>query len=144
MSSERVIKGLGEVALQVQELDEMTRFYEDVVGLELMRRFPRSSFFRIAEGVEGHTQILALFDRERGSGETGTKPAFRRPPLDHIAFGISPRDFEAERSRLKELGCSVSQAVHDWVGWRSLYIHDPEGNHVEWVCFEEELLNPDA
>lgn len=144
MSSERAIKGLGEIALQVIDIDEMTRFYEEVVNLELMRRFPTSSFFRIADGVEGHTQILALFDRDGSSANRDAKPRGRRPPLDHIAFGISPGDFESERERLESLGCAVSQSIHDWVGWRSLYIQDPEGNQVEWVCYEEGLLNDSA
>ena len=57
------VRALGEIALRVKDLDAMQRFYEEVIGLELMRRFPDSAFFRIASGFGGHTQILALFDR---------------------------------------------------------------------------------
>src|SRR5208282_6939590 len=28
---------------------------------------------------------------------------------------------------------------HEWVNWRSLYFHDPEGNQVELVCYDENL-----
>jgi hypothetical protein len=41
----------------------MRRFYQEVVGLELMRRFDYTSFIRHALGYSGHTQVLALFDR---------------------------------------------------------------------------------
>jgi catechol 2,3-dioxygenase-like lactoylglutathione lyase family enzyme len=59
----RRIKGLGEIALRVADLDAMQRFYQEVVGLELLRRFDHAAFFRIADGYGGHTQVLALFDR---------------------------------------------------------------------------------
>jgi catechol 2,3-dioxygenase len=144
MGARRVIQGLGEIALQVNDLETMTRFYEEVVNLELMSRHGRANFFRIAEGVKGHTQILALFDRAGVDGYTHAEAATRRAPLDHMAFGISPQDFEAEHQRLTGLGCEISRSIHGWVGWRSMYIQDPEGNQVEWVCYEEELLDADA
>jgi catechol-2,3-dioxygenase len=139
MAARRVIQGLGEIALQVQDLDLMTAFYTEVVNLELLRRFERSSFFRIADGVAGHTQVLALFDRDN-DGPSEAPPQFRRPPLDHIAFAISLDDLASERERLKALECDVSEAFHAWVGWRSLYIADPEGNQVEWVCYDAAAL----
>ena len=142
MPDERAIKGLGEIALQVKDLEAMTRFYEEVVNLELLADLGKAVFFRIADGIEGHTQVLALFDRSGVEGYVDFTPGTRTPPLDHIAFGISPVDFEPERKRLEALGCEVRLSIHDWVGWRSLYVQDPEGNQVEWVCFEEELLAP--
>jgi catechol-2,3-dioxygenase len=36
--SQRRIKGLGEVALHVHDLDAVQRFYEQVIGLEVLRR----------------------------------------------------------------------------------------------------------
>ena len=57
------VKALGEIALRVENLDEMQRFYQEVIGLTLMKRFENAAFFKIADGHAGHTQILALFDR---------------------------------------------------------------------------------
>ena len=34
-----MLLGLGEVVLRVRNLDTMQRFYQDVFGLELLRRF---------------------------------------------------------------------------------------------------------
>lgn len=59
----RVVRGLGEIAFRVNNLDAMQQFYEQVIGLPLMTRFPTCTFFKIADGYEGHTQVLALFDR---------------------------------------------------------------------------------
>jgi catechol-2,3-dioxygenase len=58
----RIVKALGEIALRARDLDTMQRFYNEVIDLELLRRFPHAAFFKIADGYEGHTQILALFD----------------------------------------------------------------------------------
>jgi catechol 2,3-dioxygenase len=127
------IRSLGEIALQVSDMDAMVAFYRDVVGLQLYRRFPGSgpAFFRIADGVDGHTQVLALFDR-------GTRPelAARRPPLDHIAFSVGLPDLALEQRRLEVLGVPIREQTHAWVQWRSLYVEDPEGNVVEWVAFD--------
>jgi len=38
--------------------------------------------------------------------------------------------------RLEDLGLDVTTADHAWTQWRSLYVNDPEGNIVEWVCFD--------
>ena len=134
MSDRRPIKGLGEIAFRVEDLDRMQEFYERVIGLELMRRFPESAFFRIAEGVAGHTQVLALFDRTSRPDYKGSEP--ERTTVDHIAFAIALDDYEPELERLKGLGVKVTTTTHQWTQWRSLYVWDPEGNCVELVCFD--------
>ncbi len=131
------IKALGEIALRVTDLDAMQKFYEETIGLELMKRFPNSAFFRIAEGFGGHTQILALFDRTAEEGYRGLST--EKSPMDHIAFEIPLADFAAEKQRFEELGLRVKTAEHAWVHWRSLYVSDPEGNEVELVCYDESV-----
>ena len=133
----RRIKGLGEIALRVTDLDAMQRFYQEVVGLEVMRRADSAVFFRIADGYGGHTQVLALFDRSDQSGYRGLDR--ERTTVDHIAFEIDRADYEAERARIEGLGVRVTTAEHPWVHWRSLYVTDPEGNEVEWVCYDESV-----
>jgi catechol-2,3-dioxygenase len=136
----RPIKALGEVILRVRNLDTMQEFYEKVVGLELLQRCENTMvFFRIALDYEGHTQSLALFDQSgqadhRSRHYTGVDP--EKSPLHHIAFTISLSDYEAEKNRLRNLGLDVETAEHAWQHYRSLYIADPEGNVVEFVCFD--------
>lgn len=128
------IGGLGEIALRVNDLPRMRGFYEGVVGLQVMREMDRVVFFRIADGHAGHTTILALFDRDVEVGAEHTT-------VDHLAFSIASEDYESERNRLESAGCKVLTAEHTWVGWRSLYIEDPEGNTVEFVCYDEQVLD---
>jgi len=47
------VRGLGEIALRVNNLDAMQKFYEEVIGLPLMTRVPNCAFFKIAEGYGG-------------------------------------------------------------------------------------------
>ena len=44
------VKGLGEVSIRVRDLDAMRKFYEEVVGLEVLRRDESFVFFKVAEG----------------------------------------------------------------------------------------------
>ena len=131
----RTIKGLGEIALRVENLDRMQKFYEEVIGLELMKRVPNVAFFRIADGYGGHTQVLALFDRSGSPGYTGLSA--EKTTVDHLAFEVSREDLDAEKTRLERLGQNVFTAEHAWVHWRSLYVRDPEGNLLEFVCYDE-------
>ena len=129
----RAIRTLGKVALRVSDLVVMRDFYEKVVGLELMREFPGIAFFRLGEGYGGHTTVFALFDRD-------TAGDVERSTLDHFAFTIDIADYEAEQRRLEATGLEVRRIVFDWVGWRSLFFRDPEGNRIELVCRDLELI----
>ena len=126
------VRSLGEVALRVNDLEVMREFYDKVVGLQLMREFPGIAFFRLGDGYGGHTTILALFDRDTAVGT-------RQTTLDHFAFTIDVADYETEQARLEAAGLEVRPVVFGWVGWRSLFFEDPEGNHVEFVCRDPEL-----
>ena len=138
--STRPIKALGEVVLRVRDLDVMQEFYEKVVGLELVERYENMmAFFRIVPDYEGHTPSLALFDQSgeadhRSRRYTGVDT--EKSTLHHIAFTISASDQETEKQRLQNLGLDVETVEHVWQHYRSLYITDPEGNVVEFVCYD--------
>jgi len=40
---------------------------------------------------------------------------------------------------LEQHGLQVDSAEHAWVHWRSLYVNDPEGNRVEFVCYDDSV-----
>ena len=137
--SHRRIKGLGEVSIRVKDLDAMHKFYEDVVGLEVLRRDESFVFFKVTEGYGGHSQNLALFDAtNRAFLETKSlQLSPERTTLHHIALNISLEDYESEKRRLEGLGLSVVATDHAWLHVRSLYFSDPEGNLLEFVCYDE-------
>jgi catechol-2,3-dioxygenase len=128
-----VSKSLGEIALRVNDLQKMRAFYEDVVGLKLLNdKIPGAIFLKVADAVEGHPQFLALFDR---SVEVGPE----RTTLDHFAFLIDLSDYESEKRRLEELGIDVFPKVFPEPKWRAIFFYDPEGNLVEFVCYDPEV-----
>ena len=136
------IKALGEIAIRVSNLDRMQEFYENTLGLELMKRFENLVFFKIAHGFEGHTQELVLFAESLPpdhKSRTFTGLNAHTTTLHHIAFTISLADFGTEKERLEGLGLEVETQEHTWVSWRSLYFPDPEGNLVELVCYDESV-----
>ena len=130
--SNRRVKGLGEVSIQVRDLDVMHKFYEEVVGLEVLRRDDdeRFVFFKVAEGYGGHTQNLALFEASNTLNP-------QESTLHHIALNVALEDFETEKMRLEGLGLKIHATVHEWLHVRSLYFYDPEGNHLEFVAYDE-------
>jgi catechol 2,3-dioxygenase-like lactoylglutathione lyase family enzyme len=133
------VKGLGEVSIRVKNLDAMHKFYEEVVGLKLLRRDESFVFFKIAEGYGGHSQNLALFDAtNRGFIETKSlELSPNQTTLHHIALNVALEDFESERSRLEGAGLKVNATVHEWLHVRSMYFSDPEGNLLELVAYDE-------
>ena len=135
------IKGLGEVSIRVKNLDRMDRFYEEVVGLDVLRRDESFVFFKIAEGYGGHSQILALFDATNRGFLESKSPDLNpdETTLHHIALNISLEDYETEKERLQGLGLKVQATEHEWLHVRSLYFSDPEGNLLEFVCYDENV-----
>ena len=133
------VKALGEVSLRVKDLDAMSKFYEEVVRLEVLRRDESFVFFKVAEGYGGHAQILALFDAA-DLGFLENKSPELNPEvttLHHIALNVALEDFASEKMRLEDSGLKVAATIHEWLHVRSMYFSDPEGNRLELVAYDE-------
>lgn len=128
-ASARRVTLLGEVALRVNDMATMREFYCEVVGLDVLREDTGYVFFRVAEGVEGHPQALVLFDR-------GVEVGAERSTLDHLAFVIDLQDYDGRRRQLERAGVKVTPKEFPLFRWRSLFVRDPEGNSVEFVCYD--------
>ncbi len=141
VNSERTIKGLGEASIRVNDLKGMQSFYEDVLGLEVLRQEEDYVFFKIAEGYGGHTQNLALFEAGNRIFLEDKSPTVnpQKSTLHHIAFNVALEDFESEKRRLEGLGIKVQATEHAWIHVRSLYFADPEGNTLEFVAYDESV-----
>jgi catechol-2,3-dioxygenase len=136
------VRALGETVLRVKNLEAVKRFYTDVIGLDILREFDGIAFLKVSDGYGGHTQIVGL------SHESVPVPFPKDPrepvrleatSLHHFALEIDKTDFGAELSRLQRLGVDVTTFEHRWCHWRSLYMHDPEGNILELVCHDDTI-----
>ncbi len=125
------IGGLGEIALRCSDIDVMAAFYRDTLGLEPLKDGHRTGirFFRIAEGVAGHTTVLALFQ----------EPVTTRGALHHLALSLTLADQTAAKAWFDDLNLPWREQTFDWIGWRGVFVNDPEGNTVELVAFDPAL-----
>ncbi len=129
------VRGLGELAIRCAQLDPMVAFYRDVIGLEILAGNESSDivFFRIADGVAGHTTVLALF-RDDAGGADGPLAAGPRSSLHHLALSLPWQEQQQVMEWYDQLGIDYVVRDFDWIGWRGIFTRDPEGNHVELVA----------
>jgi catechol 2,3-dioxygenase len=119
------IKGLSHVVLYVNDLDKMTMFYRDVLGLVKYREHPGRMVFMTADPkIEDHQ--LALAKGREGNAKI----------VAHIAWRVeTPADVKDYYERFKELGVPidhcVSHAYEEMGNTVSCYFLDPEGNRLE-------------
>ena len=126
-------RALGEVAIRTGRLAEMARFYQGVIGLEILpgNRAAHIVFFRIAEGFGGHTAILALFGEDAPQQPSA---------LHHLALTLPYEEQEAAMAFYQTIGQDYWIEHFAWVGWRGVFTKDPDGNVVELVAYDPSEL----
>ena len=134
---------VAEVALRVIDLPRALSFYQEVLGLEIVRAYPTMVFLKAGElasplGRGGHPQLLVLFDRKVPLDIALTT-------LDHIAFEISLEHYPVERERLQRFGLEVTERIwrgeYAWLQARSLFFDDPDGNTIEFIAHDPNAAN---
>ncbi len=141
------VRGLGEIAIRCDDVAKMMAFYRDVIGLELLSGDAESDvvFFKIAEGFEGHTCVLALFAKDAG-GRPGLHPLSTDAPetgarssLHHLALNVPFAEQDAVMAWYDSLGQAYRVERFGWIGWRGVFTLDPEGNTVELVAYDASM-----
>ena len=119
------VLGPHHLAVQVSDLGAAERFYHDLLGLEVIKRWPyedgrpgeRSLWLRLGE------MFLAL---EKCDGPAApTEFVDPQPRLHLFALRISVRDKKAWEDKLAEAGVPVVHRSR----W-TLYLRDPDGNRI--------------
>ncbi|MEM1232658.1 MAG: VOC family protein [Pseudomonadota bacterium] len=135
------IRALGEIAIRCADYAAMCAFYADIVGLPRLKDFPASriTFFRIAEGYGGHTTVLALFGADAIQRDVHDQAAEHptagaTSTLHHLALTVDYAQQDDLCAYLDEKGIANSVQHFDWIGWRGVFIKDPDGNTVEFVA----------
>jgi catechol 2,3-dioxygenase-like lactoylglutathione lyase family enzyme len=119
------------LAIQCADLDRCERFYREVLGLPVLRRWPRegggdrSVWLSVGEGPEG--AFLALERADEVPDEAPEQRPWRdgRPGLHLLALRIAPSERRTWEDRLEAAGVLVAHRTR----W-TIYFHDPEGNRI--------------
>jgi catechol 2,3-dioxygenase len=116
---------VGHIHLKVSDLERAVRFYQDVLGFEVMQRWGGQAAFLSAGGYHHHVGLNtweSLGGRPPSPGTTG---------LYHVAFLYPTREALAVAyRRLLEHGVPLDGASDHGVS-EALYLRDPDGNGVE-------------
>lgn len=114
---------LGEVVLNVGHLEEMTGFYQEVIGLKVLEQNERV----VRLGVSGTNEALLVLRKI----ENAVVPEVPRIGLYHTAFLLPTRESLANvLAHLINSGYPIDGAG-DHAFSEALYLHDIEGNGIE-------------
>ena len=124
-------RAFGEIAIRTRNIEAMTAFYRDVLGLRVLSRRDdrRIVFFRLSDGFAGHTAVLALFGEPEAELATGP-----RSSLHHLALTLPRTEQDAAQDWLDRQGIAYRIEEFAWIGWRGVFLNDPDGNTVELVA----------
>ena len=137
-----VEKRIGEIVIRTPNMQKMLAFYRDVIDLEPFKVLGTMQFLKVSEGFRGQTQAIGLF--ELGEVSDVDDSAFdghdvRKTPFHHFAFIIDQKDYNNERNRIAALGYELRTMEHSLTQSRSFYFYDPDGNTVEFVCYDPSI-----
>ncbi len=117
------LKRLQHLVLWVSDVERSVRFYRDVLGFEVNKRYPNAAFLKIPGSPDDHH--LGLFE------QTGApRPDERVARMYHSAWEVGDiTDLVRARRRLIEAGALVGSSSHGVS--LSLYAKDPDGLEFE-------------
>jgi catechol 2,3-dioxygenase-like lactoylglutathione lyase family enzyme len=142
------ISRLLETALYVEDLERSARFYQQLLGFEMIQGTTldaenQSRVLRPLQIPGGQVLLLFLIG---STASTAVLPGGTIPPHEgsgrlHLAFAISSADLESWRERLQSHGVSIEGEMAWPRGGTSIYFRDPDGHLVElatpglWAIF---------
>ena len=114
------ISGLSHVGVFVKDLDEMTKFYCNTLGLTESHRNEDRMVFLTAD-IEKEDHEVVLVRGRDGDSKIIQQLSFRVGTID---------DVRAFYQTFQETGVPIQQTVSHGAG-ASCYFYDPEGNRIE-------------
>jgi catechol 2,3-dioxygenase len=125
------IKGIAEIVLNVRDLEKSLQFYHKLLGLEIIGR-PGPVFLRAGGPAVTVPQMIVLVPMPP------TTARFLPPShLHHLALELDPADFDAQEATLQAKGYAIRYGQHPVIPSRTMYVDDPDGNEVEFICGQE-------
>ncbi|HEX7737915.1 MAG TPA: VOC family protein [Ktedonobacteraceae bacterium] len=124
------VVGIAEIVLWTADKERALTFYRDLLGLAVISppTLP-NVFLKVSAGSAGIPQMIVLVPK---SEEIKARPAGYQ--LNHLAFELPPDAFDAQYAELVTAGYRPRDGKHPVFASRTMYIDDPDGNEVEFIC----------
>jgi catechol-2,3-dioxygenase len=124
------VVGISEIVLWTADKERALGFYRDLLGLEVIS--PPSLpnvFLRIGQGNAGIPQMIVLVPKTE---EIKAKPSGYQ--LNHLALELPEDEFDAQHEAFVAAGLRPRGGRHPVLASRTMYVDDPDGNEVEFIC----------
>jgi len=124
------IVGISEIVLWTNDKARALNFYRDLLGLEVISppTLP-NVFLKAGEGNAGIPQMIVLVPKTE---EIKARPSGYQ--LNHMAFELPVDEFDAQHAAFVAAGYQPRDGKHPVLASRTMYIDDPDGNEVEFIC----------
>ena len=110
------------VTLSVKDLEASLRFYQEVVGLELLRRFTSSSEIAFVGSGDTEVELIARADRDIAEPGKGITLGFETESLDDTIALLREKGYETS-GEITSPNPSVS----------FFFAKDPDGYNVQFL-----------
>ena len=144
---ETKLRGVHHLALCTDDMKKTVDFYVDVLGMPLIHVMKVPPGLGTGQGNRGNPpyeqvrhyffdmgndSLLAFFEIPKGN-----EPAHNRNAIgamQHVSFVVGVSLFEDIKERLKQRSIPNSGAIEQMPGLVGIYIYDPNGIRLEFVC----------
>ena len=116
--------------IHVKDLETSIRFYEEVIGMKMVRRFPAGPNMEIAfmagapEDEPGSAEIELICDK-------GAEPAAYG---EYPSLGLAVDNLDAALAHVQEKGVEIAAGpMQPNPNTRFFFIHDPDGVNLEII-----------
>jgi glyoxylase I family protein len=125
------VREIDHIVLRVADLDAMVRFYDTVLGCEVVRRQDEIGLVQLRAGAS----LLDLVPVDGKLGKAGgAAPGPEGRNLDHFCLRVEPFDEAAIRRHLDAFGVAAGPTEPRYGAegeGPSIYLQDPEHNTIE-------------
>lgn len=119
------------VTLSVSDLEASVRFYHDIVGLEIMRRFPAGPGREIVFLGSGDTEVELISGANHDRPDSGGTL-----PGQGISMGFAAASLEDLISLLRENGYETDgNIISPQPNVRFFFAKDPDGYSVQFIAW---------
>ena len=127
------VVGIAEIVLWTADKARALGFYRDLLGLPVISppALP-NVFLKAGDGHAGIPQMIVLVPK---SEAVKAQPSGFQ--LHHLAFELPAEHFDAQYARFVEAGLQPRGGKHPVLASRTMYVDDPDGNEVEFICQAE-------